>query len=476
MTLEQITTLVASQESETLEFKSTTGTRREAAKTMCAMLNHSGGYVLFGVSPDGDVVGQQVSDRTIEGVSAEIQRIDPPAFPEVNRVPVAGDRELVVVRVNRGSARPYMYQGVAYRRVGNTTLALSSDEYNRMLFERMHSERRWENQPATGWSIDDLDVSEIRRTVAEAVRRGRLEDPGTQYPIEMLRGLGLYRDGILWRAAVVLFGKAERIEFEMPQCLLRVARFRGVDRSDFLDNRQFHGNAFALLANAERFLRETLPIAGRFESGRFDRIDEPLYPPLATRESLANALCHRDYSIGGGSVGVAVYDDRLEVTSSGTLHFGLTPAKLFEPHESVPWNPLIARTFYRRGIIEEWGRGTLKMAELTTSAGLPRPEIEDAGGCVRVRFRPAALTLTERVKVTDEVRVAIGRLPERQREILAVIDQAGRAMALREIHAELGPQTTKRRLREDLATLRACGLVTSTGHGRGARWTMLEKL
>lgn len=320
--LDQITTLVASQESETLEFKSTTGTRREAAKTMCAMLNHSGGYVLFGVSPDGDVVGQQVSDRTIEGVSAEIQRIDPPAFPEVNRVPVAGDRELVVVRVNRGSARPYMYQGVAYRRVGNTTLALSSDEYNRMLFERMHSERRWENQPATGWSIDDLDVSEIRRTVAEAVRRGRLEDPGTQDPIEMLRGLGLYRDGILWRAAVVLFGKAERIEFEMPQCLLRVARFRGVDRSDFLDNRQFHGNAFALLANAERFLRETLPIAGRFESGRFDRIDEPLYPPLATRESLANALCHRDYSIGGGSVGVAVYDDRLEVTSSGTFISG----------------------------------------------------------------------------------------------------------------------------------------------------------
>ena len=69
------------------------------------------------------------------------------------------------------------------------------------------------------------------------------------------------------------------------------------------------------------------------------------------------------------------------------LHFGLTSVKLFAPHESLPWNPLIARTFYRRGIIEEWERGTLKMAELTTSAGLPRPEIEDAGGCVTVRFR-----------------------------------------------------------------------------------------
>ena len=76
-----------------------------------------------------------------------------------------------------------------------------------------------------------------------------------------------------------------------------------------MDNRQFNGNAFTLLANAERFLRDTLPIAGRFEQDRFERIDEPLYPPLATREALANALCHRDYSIGGGSVGIAVYDD-----------------------------------------------------------------------------------------------------------------------------------------------------------------------
>ena len=250
MTSERLAALVATHESQTLEFKSTTGERREAARTVCAMLNQRGGYVLFGVTPNGDMAGQQVSDRTIEGVSGEIQRIDPPSFPEIERVPIEGDREVVVVRVSRGSSRPYVYRGVAYRRVGNTTLALSSDEYNRMLFERMHSERRWENQPATGWSIDDLDVAEIRRTVSEAVRRGRLEDPGTQDPIEMLRGLGLFRDGILWRAAVVLFGEAQRIEFEMPQCLLRVARFRGLDRTEFLDNRQFHGNTFALLANA----------------------------------------------------------------------------------------------------------------------------------------------------------------------------------------------------------------------------------
>ena len=461
MTLEQISALAVAGESETLEFKSTTGTRREAASTVCAMLNQRGGHVLFGVTPTGDVAGQQVSERTIEEVSAEVQRIDPPAFPEIGRVQTAGDLEVVAVRVSQGSARPYQYRGTAYRRVGNTTLVMSADEYNRMLFERMHSEQRWENQPATGWSVEDLDVAEIRRTVAEAVRRGRLDDPGTQEPAELLRGLGLLRDGVLWRSAVVLFGNTERIEFEMPQCLLRVARFRGVDRTEFLDNRQFHGNAFTLLASAERFLRNTLPIAGRIEADRIERIDEPLYPPLATRESLANALCHRDYSIGGGSVGVAVYDDRLEVTSSGTLHFGLTPEKLFAPHESLPWNPLIARTFYRRGIIEEWGRGTLKMAELATSAGLPRPEIEDAGGGVTVCFRHGQFVPSQR---------SGNELIERQEAILTLLDRAADGLALREICAQLVPRASERQVRRALAVLRGRGLAVSTGRGLAARW------
>ena len=89
-----------------------------------------------------------------------------------------------------------------------------------------------------------------------------------------------------------------------------------------------------------------------------------------------------------GTVAVGIYDDRLEVTSSGSLHFDLTPQKLLVPHESLPWNPLIARVFFRRGIIESWGRGTIKMAELASAAKLRPPEIEDAGGCVTVRFRP----------------------------------------------------------------------------------------
>ena len=209
------------------------------------------------------------------------------------------DRDVVAVTVNQGPAGPFMNRARAYRRLGNTTVEMRADEYQRMLFERMQSEQRWENQPADGWTLDDLDAAEIRNTVAEAVRIGRLNEPGYRDIENLLRCLGLLRDGVLLRAAAVLFGSAERLEFEMPQCLLRVARFRGTDRTEILDNRQFSGNAIALLSSAERFLRDTLPIAGRFEPDRLQRIDEPLYPPLASREALANALCHRDYATRG---------------------------------------------------------------------------------------------------------------------------------------------------------------------------------
>jgi ATP-dependent DNA helicase RecG len=178
---------------------------------------------------------------------------------------------------------------------------------------------------------------------------------------------------------------------------------------------------------------------------------------------LANAFCHRDYSIGGGSVAAAVYDDRLEVTSSGTLHFGLTPAALFDPHESLPWNPLVAQVFYLRGVIERWGRGTLKMAELTTQAGLPKPEIEDKNGCVTVRFRPSRYIPPTRVGHD---------LTERQRQILAALGEVRQPLALRVIVARLENKHTSKAVKDDLQDLRTLGLVISSGKGAGAVWQL----
>jgi ATP-dependent DNA helicase RecG len=450
-------------ESDILELKQSTAERREAVRTICAMLNHRGGRVVFGVKPDGQIVGQMVSERTVEEVAQELSQIEPPVFPSIERVDVTAKHQLIVVAVPPGSGQPYSYRGHAYQRVGNTSPQLSRAEYNRILLERLHSDQRWENQPATGWQMADLDGAEITRTLEEAIRRGRTDDPGIRDPAEILRGLGLMKHDVLLRAAVVLFGRMERIEQELPQGLLRVARFRGTDKTEFLDNRQFYGNTFELLLKAERFLRENLPVAGRIQPKIFERVDDPLYPPVALREALANAFCHRDYSIGGGSVSLGIYDDRLEITSTGTLHFGLTPQALYQPHESLPWNPLIARVLYRRGVIEAWGRGTLKMEELTVRAGLPSPEIEEAGGCVVVRFRPS--------RYVPPSRVAQNVTP-RQQHVLALLAQKPGGMALREITIALNVQDAPWTIREDLAALKTLGLVTTSGWGRGARWKL----
>ena len=155
-------------ESETLEFKKSTGALREAAKTACAMLNQRGGIILFGVSPEGKVIGQTIGESTIEDASAEFQRIDPPAFPSIERIPVSGELEALVVRVNRGDMVPYRYKDIAYRRVGNTNQRMSRHDENRMFMERAHIEQRWENQFASDWTINDLDIEELNRTVTES--------------------------------------------------------------------------------------------------------------------------------------------------------------------------------------------------------------------------------------------------------------------------------------------------------------------
>ncbi|MBX3402670.1 MAG: putative DNA binding domain-containing protein [Phycisphaeraceae bacterium] len=463
MTLAQLHELVSSGESECLEFKRSTGERRQAIQSLCAMLNHRGGRVLIGVDSAGMPLGQEVTDKTLEDVAQEIKEIDPPVFPALERVPVGNGREVVAVTISHGQNRPYSVRGVAYRRVGNTTQAMSRDEYNRMLIERLHGEIRWENQVADGWQVAHLDGTAIRRTLEESIRRGRAEDPNTRDLQEVLRGFGLVRGGSLLRGAVVLFGDSGRLEAEFPQCTLRVARFRGRDKTEFIDNRQFHGNALSLLVLAERFLRESLPLAGRIVPGLFERVDDPLYPPVALREALANAFCHRDYSIGGGSVAIAVFDDRLEITSSGTLHFGLTPADLLKPHESLPWNPLIARVFFRCGLIESWGRGTIKMIEQSQRAGLSAPVIEEHGGCVTVRFFASRYVPPQRIGHA---------LTDRQQQMLVLIAQHGQ-LPLRLIGSLLATPTPQWAIKNDLSLLKSLGLVETKGHGRGAVWTVV---
>lgn len=359
---------------------------------MCALANGRGGQVVFGITPSGKVVGQKVTDRTLEELAQEFQGFELPLCLHLQRLPLSeGDGrglEVLIVHVDRATDAPVSFRGIPYERVLNTTCVMPRANYQRLLIESMHASERWEMQPAIGCSVEELDSLEIVVTLEESIRRGRSLDPGTRDTMGILRGLGLLVNGEqLSRAAVALFCEDEVVLPAFPQFMLRVARFKGTNRDEFLDNRQYTGNAFALMRRAERFLIDWLPVASKIVPGQMARIDTPALPTDAVREALANAFIHRDYTSAAGSVAVALYDDRLEIISPGELHFGLTPEMLYQPHESKPWNPWIAKVFYRRGLIETWGRGTLKIASLMQEAGLPVPVLHENTGCVLMTFK-----------------------------------------------------------------------------------------
>ncbi|MGI6210040.1 MAG: ATP-binding protein, partial [Anaerolineae bacterium] len=459
MTREQLDELIRQGASETLEFKKSTASLDGAAETLCAFLNARGGTVLIGVTDRGKIVGQDVSDSTLREIAGVLSNFEPPADVAIERIRLDSGKEVLALRANPGDAGSvYAFNGRPYQRVGSTTSVMPQERYQQLLLERVHSRRRWENEPATGYSLEDLDEEEILRTLRLGVEAGRLPETTTRDLRDILSRLGLWQDGRLLNAAVVLFGT--RFLPYYTQCQLRMARFRGTDKSEFMDQKQIEGHAFALLEEAMTFLRRHLPVAGRIQPGLFERQDEPLFPPEALREALVNAFCHRDYSQAGGAISLAIYDDRLEVWSNGTLPFGLTVEDLKRDHPSRPRNPLIAQVFYNRKLVERWGRGTQKIVELCVRAGHPEPEFVEQAGAVGVRFLPNGYIAPHRVPHD---------LSQLQREILHVLSGVPN-MAIGEIRNQLSDPIPERTLRDYLTELRTLNLVGSEGRGRGAVW------
>jgi ATP-dependent DNA helicase RecG len=157
MNLEELKSLASKGESETLEFKKTTGQRSEAARTICAFLNGAGGILLFGVSDKGVLLGQQVSTKTLEDLTIEINKIEPTAIPEVETIPIGNDKSILAVKVS-GKCGSYLYDGRPYLRQGPATQIMEKDEYDTRVMRKLHVNSRWENERAPSWvTIDDLD-------------------------------------------------------------------------------------------------------------------------------------------------------------------------------------------------------------------------------------------------------------------------------------------------------------------------------
>jgi ATP-dependent DNA helicase RecG len=225
-----------------------------------------------------------------------------------------------------------------------------------------------------------------------------------------------------------------------------------------MDNREYWGHAFSLLRHGEQFLMDHVPIPGRVVPGKMVREDYPLYPPLATREAIANAICHRDYT-QPAAMALAMYDDHLEVINPGLLNFGMTPEKLIQPHESKPWNPIIANVFYRAGIIEEWGMGTMNILDWCKANGNPKPKWEIRTQSVVMTFLPTQFYATGKME-TDKQPAKPLRIETLEDTILNLLRNG--PLSKKEIAINLGQKQVSGGLKKILAALIERKVISST--------------
>ncbi|MFH0871823.1 MAG: RNA-binding domain-containing protein [bacterium] len=464
-----LSALLTQGEGETIEFKRSTGELKEAMRTLCAFLNGVGGTVLFGIRPDGTVGGQEVSDRTLRDIAQAADCFEPPTHVSIHRIKVEAGRDVIVVAVESGrEMRPFVYEGHAYERVSSTTRRMPQAKYERLLVERGHAKRRWENLPDEGLTLKDLDRKEILRTRELAIQQNRIS-PDTNRDIgEVLDRLGLRVDGVLTQAAHMLYGKKFLPDY--TQCLLKLGRFRGTEiTGEIVDNRQENMNAFAMVREGMAFLERTMPLGARFPEGQIFREDRFPVPLDALREILLNAVMHRDYSHYSGYVAIVVFDDRIEIRSYGRLPTGITVKQLSGRHDSRPTNPLIAGAFHRTGAVEVWGRGTNRVIAMCKKHGAFPPVFEERQGFLIVTFKAQLVADAD-----SHAGAQKSSQKGAQKSSQKILDLIGGqpSITIEQLSTELG--ITDRAVKKQLHNLKQQGRLRRIGPDKGGHWEVVK--
>ncbi|MDF3055398.1 MAG: putative transcriptional regulator [Gammaproteobacteria bacterium] len=476
MTLDQIKILATQEESDILEFKQSTSELQKACKTLCGFLNSQGGVLLIGIKKDGRLVGQMVSDNTRLEIAKEIRKFEPPISMEIDYVSIDAEKYIISIQVPAASHQPYVYDGRPYQRIESSTSVMPQHLYEQLLVERGQLNHSWEEYLSTRYHLEDLDEDGIHSLIKQGSEAGRIPDEARNHNItDILSSLELIENGTLKNAAIVLFAK--KVTPLYPQCMLKMARFRGLkETDDFLDNQQFYGNAFKILEEADNFMRRHLSIASFYQTDSFVRIDRPTLPILAVREAIINAICHKDYTERSSAITLAIFDDRMEIWNYGLLPRVLKIEDLKNAHKSYPRNKFIANAFYKKGLIESWGTGTVKMFEKCREHGMPPPIFSEYSGGVSVTFMFAEpiqrIGDTSIRSAAQQKTLAAQQLNLRQQEIFHILAQFDE-LKLPDILEKLQHTLSERTLRRNLNALKKLGILGSHGRGRNAVWFKL---
>ena len=434
------------RESQTVEFKESW--RDSHLKIICAFANTDGGKLVVGVRDDGKIVGVKDSKKLLKTLPDKI-RNKLGIIPSVSVMRKDG-KEIIEIDV-KPSLMPVSYDGKYYVRSGSTTAQLDGRELAEFLMKKLG--KTWDEYPLEKVSFDEIDPDAIEKFKDWARERipsiAREKDPKL-----ILEKLNLLVDGKLTRASILLFGKNPQKYF--IQAYIKIGKF--VSEADVVSTDEIEGNLFEQVERAMDILQtKYLMRLSGFEGIR--RRDVLEYPEDALREAIINAVIHRDY-LGTSAIQIRVYDDKLVIMNEGKLPPEVPVEKLKEEHVSKPRNPLLARTFYFAGLIEAWGRGTIKIVESCKQNGLPEPDFIEEHGVMKVIFYKDIYN--------EEY---LRKLGLNERQIRAVIYLKEKGDITISEFKKMIPNVSEKTLYRDLKELVNKGLLVEVGEKKGRKYT-----
>ncbi len=395
------------RETEWVEFKLNDAEPRAIGEYISALANAAAlvgkafAYLVWGVS-DGDhaVVGTTFDPRTTHVGNEELEswllRLLEPKIDFRFFTVTVDEQPVVLLEIARAARHPVRFQGHEFIRLGT---------YKRKLRDLPEKER-------TLWRIFDHtpfeDGTATERASTDDVLR-LLDYPAYFDLLE--QPLPADRDGILSALAddqlirrndaaswditclgAILFAKRLDAFHSLRRKAVRVIQYRGTGRTETL-REQVGAKGYACgFEGLIGYINGLLPANEVIEQAL--RRSVPMFPELAVRELVANALIHQDLFITGTGPMVEIFDDRIEITNPGeplvdTQRFVDTPPK--------SRNEALASLMRRFRICEERGSGIDKVVFQVELFQLPAPLFEKPEGFTRaVLFAHKPLTAMDK--------------------------------------------------------------------------------
>ncbi|MEM8530517.1 MAG: ATP-binding protein [Chloroflexota bacterium] len=453
-------TLLAQKEGQYLAYIRSKFRIDELAQTMVAMANAQGGMVVVGVTGRHKIEGVSDASATRDAILDAALSCTPPLILPLPQIAEHNGTNLLLITIPAGLSHVYSLHGKYLYRRGTQDEPIPPDALRRLLLER--GETSWERLVPDNATQSELNQQKIT-TYVQRVGAAAETDSNA---FLMRRGCLAQRDHAYepTNAGLLLFGND--VERFFPQCEVTLVRYRGREMSDEFLREDIRDTLVETVRRAEMWLSENMRRGSRMIG--LERKDWVQFPLGAVREVLVNAIAHRDYSIRGEGIRIALYADRLECYSPGRLPGHVTVHNIVE--ERFSRNESLVQVLADYGLIERLGYGIDRMLKQMTEAGLPKPEFRETAAGFLVTLQGHIgddKTDVGGVDISEWQKMGLN-----ERQIAALLHMVEhRRITNRELQ-DMSPDVSPETIRRDFSDLVERGLLLRVGEKRGTYYIL----